>query len=435
MNRLRGLRCFRVLLWLGASAWSFPGRAEEPAQKLEQLMAEAAANHPAAQAQRALLAAAESGVDAARWQFFPTVSVSAEAASAGATDRLFQGDSRVVTLRLQQPLWAGGRLVAGLGRAEGQVSIGQASAEEVAQQLGLLVLQAYGDWHTAQLKTLAIDKSVATHFQLRSQVERRITVGASAPSDLALAVARLESVAADAAAVRAQREIALARLGQLLGRALTHQQLLAAAPQPQAVAADTQALVAAALAQSPALLKARARAAVQAAAVAESRASLVPEIYLRAERQYGDPVFANASPQSRVFIGFTTRFGAGLSVAAGIAAARSEQQAAQADLAAQQRGVAEQVMTDQALALSTASRLRALQSSLHAATEVSASYDRQFLAGRKSWLDVMNAARELAQIEMQLADLQTTQLVVSWRLAVYTRGVAALATPNPQATQ
>jgi adhesin transport system outer membrane protein len=183
------------------------------------------------------------------------------------------------------------------------------------------------------------------------------------------------------------------------------------------------------------LLKARARAAVQAAAVAESRANLVPEIYLRAERQYGDPVFANASPQSRVFIGFTTRFGAGLSVAAGIAAARSEQQAAQADLAAQQRGVAEQVMTDQALALSTASRLRALQSSLHAATEVSASYDRQFLAGRKSWLDVMNAARELAQTEMQLADLQTTQLVVSWRLAVYTRGVAALATPNPQATQ
>lgn len=52
------------------------------------------------------------------------------------------------------------------------------------------------------------------------------------------------------------------------------------------------------------------------------------------------------------------------------------------------------------------------------------SYDRQFLAGRKSCLDVMNAARELAQTESQLADLQSTQVVVTWRLTILTRGVA-----------
>jgi adhesin transport system outer membrane protein len=434
MKLLRVSRRRRALLLLCIGGWLLPLRGAECAQTLEQLMAAAAANHPTAQAQRALLAAAESGVDAARWQFFPTASLAAEAASAGAADRLFQGDSRVVTLRLQQPLWAGGRLVAGLGKAEGLVGVGQAAADEVAQQLALLVLQAYGDWHAAHLKTVALDKSVTTHLQLRSQVERRIAVGASAASDLALAVARLESVVADAAAVRAQRAIALARLGQLLGQTVTSEQLLAAAPQPQTVGADAQALVAAAARHSPALLKARARTTVQAAVVSERRADLAPEVYLRAERQYGDHVFANAPPQSRVFIGFNTRFGAGLSVAAGVSAARAEQQAAEADLKAQERAVAEQVMTDQALALSTASRIRALESSLRAATEVSASYDRQFLAGRKSWLDVMNAARELAQTEMQLADLQTTQLVASWRLAVYTRGLSGLAAPNPQAT-
>jgi outer membrane protein, adhesin transport system len=76
--------------------------------------------------------------------------------------------------------------------------------------------------------------------------------------------------------------------------------------------------------------------------------------------------------------------------------------------------------------VSTVSRLASIQASLKAAADVSASYDRQFLAGRKSWLDVMNAARELAQTETQLADLQSTQVVVTWRLAAYSRGIDAV---------
>jgi adhesin transport system outer membrane protein len=63
---------------------------------------------------------------------------------------------------------------------------------------------------------------------------------------------------------------------------------------------------------------------------------------------------------------------------------------------------------------------------LQAAGEVSTSYDRQFLAGRKSWLDVMNAARELAQTATQLAEVQATQVVATWRLVIYTSGVGAV---------
>ena len=92
----------------------------------------------------------------------------------------------------------------------------------------------------------------------------------------------------------------------------------------------------------------------------------------------------------------------------------------------QSRNVAEQVLTDQALALSSARRLQSVQAALNANADVSASYDRQFLAGRKTWIDVMNAARELTQTEMQLADLQASLVAVSWRLAIYTLGIASL---------
>ena len=127
-----------------------------------------------------------------------------------------------------------------------------------------------------------------------------------------------------------------------------------------------------------------------------------------------------------MFFGLSSRFGAGLSSLTNVEAARTQHQAALAEIEVQSRNLAEQVLTDQALALSSARRLQAVQAALNANADVSASYDRQFLAGRKTWIDVMNAARELTQTEMQLADLQASLVAVSWRLAIYTLGIASL---------
>ena len=396
------------------------------AQILEQLIASALASHPSAQAQRALVQSAEAGVDSARWQFYPTPSVSVETASASAADRLYRGDNRVATLRLQQPLWTGGRLTAGMDKAAAGLAVSQAALEEVRLQLGLRVVQTYGDWLSAHLKTLANEKSLATHVRLREQVERRITEGVSARSDLVLAVARLEGISADVTAARALGEIALARLAQLLGSPVDGAALTAVLAHPRALDGSAQALRERAIGINPTVTKAQAQARVQEAVVDERRADLYPEVYARMERQYGDYNVANGAPQSRLFIGLTSRFGAGLSSLSNVAAARTQHAAAVSEIEVQSRTVSEQVLADFALGLSAASRMASIQASLGAAEDVSASYDRQFLAGRKSWLDVMNAARELAQTETQLADLQSTQLVVTWRLAAYARGIDAL---------
>ncbi len=400
------------------------------AQSLQQIIASTLPSHPSAQGQRALVQSAEAGVDSARWQFYPTPSVSIETASASTSDRLYQGDNRVSTLRLQQPLWTGGRLTAGVDKAEAGLILSQAALEEVRLQVGLRVVQAYGDWLSAYLNTLANEKSLATHLRLREQVKRRVSEGASAESDLTLAVARLESIAADVTAARTQADIALARLGQLMGSPVDGAALAQAVALPLDVGspgrAGVQALLEMALGINPTVAKAQAQALVQEAALVERRADLSPELYARVERQYGNYNFPNGAPENRLFIGLTTRFGAGLSAQSNIAAARAQHAAALTEVEAQSRTMSEQVLSDYALAVSVAARLTSMHASLKAADEVSASYDRQFLAGRKSWLDLMNAARELAQTEAQLANLQSTQVVVTWRLAAYTRGIEAL---------
>ncbi len=408
----------------------FAGSLPAHAQRLEQLINSALASHPSAQGQRALVQSAAASVDSANWQFYPTPSVSIESANASATDRLYQGDNRVSTVRLQQPLWTGGRLTAGMDKAAAGLAASQASLEEVRLQLGLRVMQAYGDWLSAYLKTLANEKSLATHLRLRDQVNRRLSEGASAQSDLTLAVTRLESISADVTAARAQTEVALARLGQLLGGPVDGALLAQAVAPPREYAnagrTGVQALLEMALSINPSVAKAQAQARVQEAVISERRADLSPELFARIERQYGNYNYPNGAPENRLFVGLNSRFGAGLSTLSNIEAARTQYAAALTEIEAQSRTVSEQVLSDYAQAVSTASRTVSIQLSLKAAADVSTSYDRQFLAGRKSWLDVMNAARELAQTETQLADLQSTLVVVTWRLAAYTRGIDAV---------
>ena len=71
--------CLKLLFGCIACA---PGWAQ--AQTLESLIRNALDTHPSTQSQRALVASAEAGLDSARWQFYPTPSVSLENAGASA---------------------------------------------------------------------------------------------------------------------------------------------------------------------------------------------------------------------------------------------------------------------------------------------------------------------------------------------------------------
>jgi adhesin transport system outer membrane protein len=386
--------------------------------KLETLIASTLQTHPAVRAQRAQQGAAQADVDLARWQFFPTPSVSVEKAGASRNDLNYPGDSTVSTLRLQQPLWTGGRLSAGRERAEAGVEVSQGALDETRQQLALRVVQVYSDWLAAHMKRQASETNLAVHARLREQVTHRIREGVSSDADLVLAVSRLQSVMAEMALARAQQDMALARLSQLIGYPVDDASLAENIAAPRALVAPLATLLERALADDPATHRLQAEARRADAGVKEARAALSPEIYVRAERQYGNYTIRNARPENRVFIGVSSQFGAGLSTLSAIRGARAQYEAAQAEVDAQHRSVSEQVMTDFALATESEARLQALQASLAAADDVAKSYDRQFLAGRKSWLDVMNAARELAQTEAQVADIRSAQVVATWRLAI-----------------
>lgn len=62
---------------------------------------------------------------------------------------------------------------------------------------------------------------------------------------------------------------------------------------------------------------------------------------------------------------------------------------------------------------------------MRTAKQVYESYQRQFLTGSKSWLDVMNSARDLQVAQLQLAEAVAGQLSVEWRLYILSNPLPA----------
>jgi adhesin transport system outer membrane protein len=132
------------------------------------------------------------------------------------------------------------------------------------------------------------------------------------------------------------------------------------------------------------------------------------------------------SSSNRFFIGLSATPGAGLSVISGVDAAQARLQAAQGEIDSARRNLIEQVSLEHISALTQQQRLRSLSSGLRWIRAMVDSWDRQFLAGRKTWVEVMNAARELAQAHTALAEVEVALVVASWRLAVLSEGVPAI---------
>jgi adhesin transport system outer membrane protein len=331
------------------------------------------------------------------------------------------GDSSVQLYRLQQPLWTGGRLTAGLEKARAGSKLADASIFEAIDQIAYQTVHAWGDWQAASLKLAAYQKSQQTHRQSLEQVTRRVKEGASTQADLIFTSGRLDQVNSQVAAMLAARETAQVKLEQLIGGSVKPDAL--ADSRDARLTDSLDLLINQALGRNPQIMKLEAQTIVLEQELAERKADLQPEVFLRAEHQRGDFSVSNTAPTTRVLIGLATRFGAGLSSLSAVEASRKRLEILATDRETIQRGVHEQVTSDWAQLKSLRVRLPALAGSLEAATATVASWDRQFLAGRKSWLEVMNAARELSQAEAELADAAVALQVNQWRLIIASRGV------------
>ena len=386
--------------------------------------------HPSISQQKDLRAANLKGLEAAKWEYFPTPSISLDGVDASKEDPNYAGkDDYAIRLGLSQPLYTGGKIAAGVQSVEAGIASSDASLTQTYEDVSLQIVEAYGNWLTAHLTGLAQAKSIAVHEKLKKQVERRTEAGIATVSDLLLAKGRLQSNYADAATVISSEAIALTSLEALFGRPITAEELRLSEPFALKTDADVSLLEQVALANNPAILLARADILAADADTKLQKSALKPEVSLRFEHQRGNTSIATSRHvENRLFLSVGSTLGAGLSSYSTIEESLIRKNAVLSQLASTEIQLRRTIQSDYALLQSFQTRINALEESLETAIKVSDSYNRQFLVGRKSWLDVMNTARDLIIIETQLVNAKSAEVVVSWRLYITALGLdAALA--------
>ena len=403
------IRLAVVALWSGA------GFSSANAITLFDALSQALQTHPSVLTQMRQVEVSRSDRRVAQQQFFPTPSVSLEQVSPSAADPSYRGDKQLQLFRLQQPLWTAGRLTAGLDKSQAGIDISDANLAEARLQISFKVLQAWSDWTAAIRKVRAVEQSLEAHRRLDGILKRRIQEGASAPAEQILTESRLQQTQAQWETMQAQTRLARVRLEQLIGRPLSAQD------EPQALRPyqtdSPEQMTSSALKYFPAHMRGQAQLRSQEAEWLERKADLYPEVYLRAEHQRGNFAYADIPSVNRVFLGLTSRLGAGLTTGMQLESIAKKREVLVSDLENVERTLREQIQTEWIQLSSALNRLPSLKQSLASARLTAEAWDRQFLAGRKSWMEVMNTVRELLQADLDLVDAETQILLGSWRLA------------------
>ena len=363
--------------------------------------------------------------------YWPTPSISMERVQTQSPDPAYTGSPQVLTIRLQQPLWTGGRLTAQSNKAIATQAIEQARLLEIQQGLALKTLQAWTEVVMAQRQQQVLEKSETVQTQLLQKIKRRAEQGLSPLNEVNYANLRLVQVRQDRFNALQQENQAWIRLTQWvpearnLGQTLIHPNIQLRTVDELVLQQTLSQWEALGLNNSPLLLRLERVVQLQLAELAEKRAALQPEVYVRAEHQRGNYTYANTPNTNRVFVGLSASTGAGLGLAYQLAALQNKQDGALQEIVAARRNLLEAIQSDFLNVNARQSKAQMLLLNLESSQEIQSAWERQFINGKKTWIDVMNAARETSQAELAVIENEMSWLQSFGRLRIQAHGISA----------
>lgn len=380
---------------------------------INQLIRFAVQSHPLVGAAQAEQQATAEEVQAAKYNVFPTPSVQS------GYDVI---NGMTSALRVRQPLWTGGKLKADINHA---FYTDQAAMANIAEQRNMVAKNTINAWQS-YIEAVGLQylytQTIQELIQFEQMMQRRVEQGVSARIELDLVNNRMLQMQNQYDAAIEQRRVAEARLEQIMGQrlenidTLNQQNLQMMLVQAKQNSQQFESLVFSEQSQNhPAVVKAKYQTEA-AKAQAISRASQrYPTVY--AQYQY-DYFHDSNKDNSQLSVGLAFEPGASFSNFAITRASQARISGLEQSSEATRRTINEEMQTQYQQLLSARSRAKALSSAVAGAKIVTDSYQRQFITGRKSWLDVLNAVREHSDYQAQLVQTEAALLAAYYTLQI-----------------
>lgn len=303
-------------------------------------------------------------------------------------------DERV--LRLVLPLWRGGSNLASVDSATATKVAAAADLQRTRLDLGLRLAEAYFTALSAQEQGTLWRDYIEVLVDLQGLIERRAAAGLSPDADVQTVLTRLRQADAGAALNNATAAAALSRIEALLGEPTGP----AGWPRDDSrmTSGDVEAAIARDPDSHPELAYAQAMVAREQAESRRIRGRLSPELSLRRIEPFGDEA-PGEEPVTELALEYQTD--SGLRAWQEWRAGAQRANGAEASAKAIRREIAASLAVARAEFEAAAAQLEYQQAAVQAADAVVASALRQFEAGRKSWIEVLNAQREAHENKLQ----------------------------------
>jgi len=359
---------------------------------------------PAVAAARAGLTAAGYEVRAARWLRYPSVSL-------GTSSDGFQLGEVSAQIDVFQPLWDGGRIESGVSRARAAEAAARAGVAETELDMLLRLSAAYHEAMRNRRVAAIMAESVAEHRLLVESMERRVRQEISARTDLELAKARASQVEQEFTAVQAQDRAATRRFYTLIGDPGFD---LGDPPayEPAAHHPFGDEAVAMAVSCHPRIARLAAEAILAHAEQRLRRAEVMPSL----GAQYSYDRFSG----HQVGLALRVQTAGGLAPVAAAQAASARLLSVEEQVRLARQEVEEAMALDLVENLSARARIQGAGEAADSTALVMDSFLRQFAAGRRTWLDVMNAVRERTAARIARAEVEISAMASSNRLLLNT---------------
>lgn len=415
--RQRARWLFLFLYWF----WTVPAAAQrEPLDVMDAGLL-AMRQHPSIIIRNEGILVADDELSASQWQRFPSFGVDLNSALSRNSVAGQSSDQNGATLRIQQPLWTAGRIDAEIDGARARRAAAEIDKRQTEQDLLTRVSEVYIENQRWRERLAVAQTNVEEHRRLFELMARRSEQKVSSLADLALAKARLQQAVAEQLGFQMGEQKTLIHLSELVGVQLGRNDLLRAASFGVLWPSLREAKQAA-QAYSPRMQRLNSDVALARAEAATRRAAQYPQLFLRYEKFSGA---TQATYDHRWMVVLEYQPGAGLgSWSAAAAAARRITMADGAvDLGVRelQERVADIFNDWQSYSV----QRETAQQYARATRDVMDSNLRQFTAGRKTWQEVLNAQREVAQSAYASIDIIQGEILASYRLAILTGEFAA----------
>ncbi len=391
------------------------------AQTLVDALAQAYRGNPTLESARAQLRATNEAVPQELSNWRPTVSLSGsigqrwQETKSSVGDDDFDTQPRAAELSVNQPLYRGGRTVAGTNRAENEVLAERARLAAVEQEVLLASAAAFMDvWRDRAVLRLNENNEQVLTRQLEASQDR-FEVGEITRTDVAQSESRLSR----ARASRIEAE------GNLTASEAVYEELVGAvpgelrAPAPlQGLPESLQTSVERALEQNPEVLTAEFQERAAGFEVRQTEGELLPEVSLSGSLGYNEELSSPDSERKEAEIlaqVVVPIYQAGF-VSSRVRQAKQIASQRRLQIDEIRRNIQQEAVSAWEALVTSRAQIQSFQSQVDAAAIALEGVRQENAVGTRTTLDVLDAEQELLDAQVSLVSAQRDEIVAGFQL-------------------